>query len=78
MSRRMTKHTKWSKRPAKTRTSLGMRPVWSLCSQCVAKDPMFFHADSEDSDQTRRMPRLIRVLAGRTGHFIGFVMRRLK
>ena len=25
----------------------------------VAKDPSFLHADSEDSDQTRRMPRLI-------------------
>ena len=27
---------------------------------------MFLHADSADSDQTRRMPRLIRVFAGRT------------
>ena len=25
----------------------------------VAKDPSFLHADSEDSDQTGRMPRLI-------------------
>ena len=32
----------------------------------VAKDPRFLHADSEDSDQTGRMPRLIRVFAGRT------------
>ena len=30
------------------------------------KDPMFLHADSEDSDQTGRMPRLIRGFAGRT------------
>ena len=29
----------------------------------IAKDPMFLHADSEDSDQT-----------GRTGHFVGFVV----
>ena len=29
------------------------------CSQWVAKDPRFLHADSEDSDQTGRMPRLI-------------------
>ena len=32
----------------------GILPVWSessLCAQCVAKDPMFLHADSEDSDQ---------------------------
>ena len=27
--------------------------------QWVAKDPSFLHADSEDSDQTGRMPRLI-------------------
>ena len=39
---------------------------------------MFLHGDSEDSDQTGRMPRLIRVFAGRTYHFVGFVMRRLK
>ena len=38
---------------------------------------MFLHAESEDSDQTGRMPRLICVFAGRNGHFVGFVMRRL-
>ena len=38
---------------------------------------MFLHADSEDSDQTGRMPRLICVFSGRNGHFVGFVMRRL-
>ena len=27
-----------------------------------------------DSDQTGRMPRLIWVFAGRTDHFVGFVM----
>ena len=32
----------------------------------VAKDPRFLHADSEDSDQTGRMPRLIWVFARRT------------
>ena len=31
----------------------------SLCAQWVAKDPSFRYADSEDSDQTGRMPRLI-------------------
>ena len=35
-------------------------------------------SDSEDSVQAGRMPRLIWVFAGRTGHFVGFVMRRLK
>ena len=49
-----------------------------LCAQWVAKDPSFLHADSKDSDQTERMPRLIWVFAGRTCHFVGFVMRRLK
>ena len=80
MSRLMTKPTKWSVHPAKTQISLGIRPVWSessLCAQWVAKDPSFLHADSEDSDQTGRMPRLIWVFAGRICHFVGFVMRRL-
>ena len=49
----------------------------SLCAQWVAKDPNFLHADSEGSDQTGRMPRLIWIFAGRTCHFVGFVMRRL-
>ena len=38
----------------------------SLCAQCVAKGQSFLHADSEDSDQSGRMPRLIGVFAGRT------------
>ena len=37
-----------------------------MCAQWVAMDPSFLHADSEDSDQTRRMPRLIWVFDGRT------------
>ena len=65
-------------RPAKTRISLGIRPVWSessLCTQWVAKETSFLRADSEDSDQTGRMPGLIWVFAGRTNHLVGFVMR---
>ena len=54
----MTKPTKWHVRPAKTQISLGGSES-SLCAQWVAKDPSFLHADSEDSDQTGRMPRLI-------------------
>ena len=46
----------------------------SLCALWVTKDPMLPHADSEDSDPTGQMPRLIRVFAGRTGDFVGFVM----
>ena len=55
-------------------------PVWSVFAMCFsgAKDPSFLHGDSDDSDQTRRMPRLIWVMAGRTGHFVGFAMRWLK
>ena len=39
-----------------------------------AKDSMSLQADSEDADQTGRMLRLIWVFAGRTVHFVGFVM----
>ena len=77
----MTKPTKWHVHPAKTQISLGIRTVWSKSSQCaqgVAKDPSFLLADGDDSDQTWRMPRLIRVFAGCTCHFVGFVMRRLR
>ena len=62
-------------------TKMTVRPVWtetSLCAQWVLKDPGFLYADSEDSDQTGQMPRLIWVFDGRTCHFVGFVMRRLK
>ena len=73
----------------KIQISLGIRPVWSepsLCVQWVAYDPTFLRADSEDSDQTGRMPRLIRVFAGRTatlmvlswgGSFVLFPLYRL-
>ena len=76
----MTKPTMWHVHPAETQISLGIRPVCSessLCAQWVAEDPSFFHADWDDSDQTGWMPRLIWVFAGRTNHFVGFVMRRL-
>ena len=33
----------------------------SLCAQWVTKDPKFLHRDSEDSDQTELMHRLIGV-----------------
>ena len=52
-------------RTAKTLIRLGGCPGWSDSdqpghfAQWVAKDPRFLHADSEDSDQTGRMPRLI-------------------
>ena len=58
-----------------------LRPVWSefsLCAQWIAKNLSFLHADSEDADQTGRMPRLIWVSAWRTCQFVGFVVWRLK
>ena len=76
----MTKTTKWSVCPAKTQISLGIRPVWSESSLSAWRNTgsLATHwAHSEDSDQTGRMPRLIWVFAGRTNHFVGFVMRRL-
>ena len=80
MSHCTTKPTKQSVRLAKIQISLVIHPVWSessLCTLWVAKDPLFLHADSEDSDQTLRMPRLIWVFAGHTGHFVGFVLQWL-
>ena len=62
---RHDKTNKVTVRPAKTQISLGIHQVWSessLCTQWVAKDPSFLHADSEDSDQTG----LIWAFAGRT------------
>ena len=57
----MTKpKNKMTVRPEKTQISMGIRPVRSessLCAQSVTKDPSFLYADSEDSDQTGRMPR---------------------
>ena len=72
----MTKLTKWHVHQWKTQISIC--PVWLeslLWAQCAAKDPNFLHADSEDSDQIGRMPRLIWVFAEYTCHFAGFVMR---
>ena len=51
MSCLMTKPTKWSVCLPKTQISLGIRPIWSEsshCTQFVAEDPMFLHADSEE------------------------------
>ena len=77
---RHVKTNKVSVCPAKTQISLGIRPVWSdssLCAIWVAKDPSFLHADSEDSDQTGQMPRLIWVFVGCTLTLLFFFMSRL-
>ena len=51
-------------RPAKTQIRLDGSES-SQCAHWVAKDPRYLHADSEVSDQTGRMPRLIWVFAAR-------------
>ena len=69
LSRLVTKPTKWHVRPAKTQISLGIRPVWSEPSQSAWRklgSSAIHWAQSEDSDQTGRMPRLVWVFAGRT------------
>ena len=64
---------------AKTQISLGICPVWSessLCTQWVAKDPSFLHANSEywlhwvDAQADLS-------LCWAHNHFVGFVMSRL-
>ena len=52
------------------RSALASEP--SLYAQWVTKGPGLLRADSEDSDQTGQMPRLIWDFAGCTGHFVGF------
>ena len=77
MSRLMSKPTKWLC-PAKDQS--GHPPSLIrvfVYVQWVPKDPSFLHADTEGSDQTGRMSRLIWVFAGRTCYFVGFVMKRL-
>ena len=60
--------------PAKTQNSLGIRPQ-SLLSAWRNIGPIATYWVL--SDQNGRMPRLIWVFAGHTGHFVGFVMHRL-
>ena len=76
MSHHMTKPTKLLVRPAKTRISLGICPVWSesLLSAWRNIGPLTtYWAHSEASDQTGR----IGVFAGHTCHFVGFFVQRL-
>ena len=46
-----------------------LRSAWAS-AHWIPKDPSFLYADSEDSDQTGRMPRLLWVFAGRTCNFV--------
>ena len=64
----MTKPTMWLYAQQRLRSAWAsaQSDQSSLCAQWVAKGPSFLHADSDNSDQTGRMPRLVRVFAGRT------------
>ena len=65
-----------SVRPAKTQISLAIRPVWSEsspCAQRVAKDPSFFHADSEDWSDWENAQAEQSLLWAHT-HFVDFVV----
>ena len=80
LSRNTTKPTKWPVRPAKTHISQGIRQVWSelpLSAWRKLGSLATHWAHSEDSDQSGRMPTLIWVFAGSTGHFVEFVMLQL-
>ena len=55
---------------AESYQSLRSTPDGLMWSQC-------FSMRTAKTDQTGRMPRLIRGFAGRKDHFVGFVMRRL-
>ena len=66
---RHEKTIKVSVRPAKTQISLGIRPVWSASSLSAWRklgSSAAHWVQSEDSDQTGRMPRLNWVFTGRT------------
>ena len=78
---RHDKTNKMSVHPVKTHISLSIRPVRSasLLSAWRKLGSLATHwAQSEDSDQTGWMPRLIWFFTGRICHFVGFVMRQLK
>ena len=94
MSHSITKPTKWPVRPAKTPTSLGihsvcrpslirvfavrMKTAWVLSYPLSAQRKLCSDWADAQADPTGRMPRLIWVFAGRTDHFVGFVVLRLK
>ena len=63
-------------RPAtKSQNRLDIHSVWSESSLSAWRN--YRSSATHQSDQTGRMPRLIRVFAGRTCHFVSFVILRL-
>ena len=59
-------HLVWSEQRLRSAWASAQSDQSSLCAHWVAKNQSFLHADSEDSDQTGRMPTLIWVFAGHT------------
>ena len=71
LSRLATKPTKWHVLPAKSQTSLGLHPVRSESSLSARRSIgslAVYWVHGEDTVQTRDMPSLIWVFAGRTDH----------
>ena len=71
----------WQNQQNDLRAQRSLRSAWAFAQSdqrlhCV-KDQTFIDADSEDSDQTVRMLRLIWVFAERTCNIFGFVKWRL-
>ena len=80
MSRDMTKPAKWlwAQRRLRSAWTSAQSDQSSLSTWRKLGSLATHWAHSKDSDQTGRMPRLIWVFAGCTGHFVGFVMSWLK
>ena len=77
LSRNTAKTNKVTCAPSEGSDQPGQVDQSSQCTQWVANYPSFLHADSEDSDQTGLMPRLIWTFAGRTSYCVSFVVLRL-
>ena len=75
----MTKPTKWlcAKRGLKSAWAFAQSDQSLRCALNGYLRTQAFFMRTAKTDQTGRMPRLIRVFAGRTCHFVGFVVRRL-
>ena len=74
----------WQRQPnlctQRTQNNLAIRPVRleSLpCAEFCTGDSCSIYVLAEDSDQTKRVPSLIRVSAGRSDHFLDFVTQCL-
>ena len=81
MRRSMTKPTNWLVYSAKSHIILGICPVWSESSLSALRNlwSLATHwVHNEDDDQTAHLRRLIRLSAGCTFHFVGFVVLWLK